>query len=383
MVLVGAVAGGRHPAGRLLRRHRPLAAASGPARRRPRPTTAVRRIPGAHGGPRLGRDRRRRAGRAKAGTANVRPPRPAGSASKSAATLPDVPAFAVTPQVVHTATVDLRVGRGQLDSVTRDITVLAGADGGYVDSSSLSGGTARRSPVSGTVVFRVLDADFADAIVQGGEPGCGGGSEDQREGRHHRGGPERGVYRGPPGRGHPAPEQAGPGHRSRHLSADPGAALPGGTAAATAPGGAGRARELGRPGHRDGRPDGAGGARRGRRSAPHRPPPPPSPPGATCATTPWPCSTGWPWPAAGPCPSSSCWPWSAWSPCGWSGGGGRPSPRPDRRGRRTGQRVVRARTRQPVRATTTTRRADDGEAASTTSTTPAATTATTRAGTWS
>jgi hypothetical protein len=87
------------------------------------------------------------------------------SAPTSGATssLPAVPADAVTPLVVHTATMDVRVGRGRLGSVLTAISVLAGADGGYVDSSSVSGGTARRSPDAGTVTARVLDSDFADA----------------------------------------------------------------------------------------------------------------------------------------------------------------------------------------------------------------------------
>jgi len=77
-----------------------------------------------------------------------------------------VPVFAVTPLVVHTATVDMRVGKGRLDPVLRTVATLAGVDGGYVDASSVSGGTAQRSPVAGTIKFRVLDSDFADAITQ-------------------------------------------------------------------------------------------------------------------------------------------------------------------------------------------------------------------------
>jgi len=79
--------------------------------------------------------------------------------------LPDVPVLSVAPQVVHTATVDMRVGRGTLDSVLSSIATLAGVDGGYVDSSSVSGGTSRRSPDAGTIVIRVLDSDFAGAIA--------------------------------------------------------------------------------------------------------------------------------------------------------------------------------------------------------------------------
>jgi len=76
-----------------------------------------------------------------------------------------VPVFATPPQVVHTATIDMGVGQGKLNAALHTMASLAGADGGYVDSSSLSGGTARRSPTAGTIVFRVLDSDFADAIT--------------------------------------------------------------------------------------------------------------------------------------------------------------------------------------------------------------------------
>jgi hypothetical protein len=61
---------------------------------------------------------------------------------------------------------DVRVGRGLLGSVLHTVTVLAATDGGYVDSSSVSGGTARKSPDAGTITARVLDSDFADAIAK-------------------------------------------------------------------------------------------------------------------------------------------------------------------------------------------------------------------------
>jgi len=60
----------------------------------------------------------------------------------------------------------MRVGKGKLDSVLQTLTVLAGADGGYVDSSSISGGTTQRSPVAATITFRVLDSNFPDAIAK-------------------------------------------------------------------------------------------------------------------------------------------------------------------------------------------------------------------------
>jgi hypothetical protein len=89
-----------------------------------------------------------------------------GQGAGSATGLAAVPVSAFAPQVVHTATMEMRVGKGKLNSSLHAVAILAGADGGYVDSSSLSGGTARRSPVSGSIVFRVLDSDFADAIAR-------------------------------------------------------------------------------------------------------------------------------------------------------------------------------------------------------------------------
>jgi hypothetical protein len=79
--------------------------------------------------------------------------------------LPAVAAVAVAPLVVHTATVNLRVGRGKLAEVLQGLTALATGEGGYIDSSSMSGGTATRSPVAGTVVLRVPDSDFSAALA--------------------------------------------------------------------------------------------------------------------------------------------------------------------------------------------------------------------------
>jgi hypothetical protein len=79
--------------------------------------------------------------------------------------LPTVPVVATPAQVVHTATIALRVGKGKLNATLQAVARLAGTDGGYVDSSSLSGGTVQRSPIAGTIVIRVLDSDFADAIT--------------------------------------------------------------------------------------------------------------------------------------------------------------------------------------------------------------------------
>jgi uncharacterized protein DUF4349 len=86
-------------------------------------------------------------------------------APASGAALPRVPTFPISPQIVRTATVDLRIGKDALSSALTNITGLAAADGGYVESSSMAGGTARSSPVSGSIVIHVLDADFSDAMT--------------------------------------------------------------------------------------------------------------------------------------------------------------------------------------------------------------------------
>ncbi len=79
--------------------------------------------------------------------------------------LPRVPVFAIAPQIVRTATIDLRVGKNTLSSSLTDIATLAATDGGYVESSSMAGGTARTSPQSGSIVIRVLDSDFSEAMA--------------------------------------------------------------------------------------------------------------------------------------------------------------------------------------------------------------------------
>jgi Domain of unknown function (DUF4349) len=87
------------------------------------------------------------------------------SSTGSGATLPRVPVSAIEPQIVRTATMDLRVGKDSLSSALTTIATLAATDGGYVESSSMGGGTARTSPVSGNVVFTVLDSDFSGAMT--------------------------------------------------------------------------------------------------------------------------------------------------------------------------------------------------------------------------
>ena len=87
------------------------------------------------------------------------------SGSTSGGALPRVPVFAIAPQIVRTATIDLRVGKNTLSSALTNIATLAAADGGYVESSSMGGGTARTAPVTGSVVIHVLDSDFSQAMV--------------------------------------------------------------------------------------------------------------------------------------------------------------------------------------------------------------------------
>jgi hypothetical protein len=157
-VLVGAVAGGHH----LLGGSSVVSAGSVPAAgsaTAAAPTTTPAPVHSPSGAVKT------MGGIGKPEAASPRSTATAGQTKGANSNVADVPTFAVTPQVVHTASVDMRVGKGKLDSVLRTMTALAEAGGGYVDSSSVSGGTARRSPVAGTIVFRVLDSDFASAIA--------------------------------------------------------------------------------------------------------------------------------------------------------------------------------------------------------------------------
>ncbi len=149
IVLAGAVAGGRH----LIAGTSPgtaATAAQAAGASPPPPTTAVPDERAPSGG---------------LAALSAQPARGSAKATSGAGALAAVPVSATPPLVVHTATIDMRVGKGKLNSALHTIAAVAGADGGYVDSSSLSGGTAQRSPTSGTIVFRVLDSDFADAIA--------------------------------------------------------------------------------------------------------------------------------------------------------------------------------------------------------------------------
>jgi hypothetical protein len=159
-VLVAGVVTGRHL---LAGGTAPTGAASAPAPVRPSATSAGTSSKSIELGP-----QHTTSGAAAFGTTGT--PLAASSApgteSGADSRLPAVAVSAVTPLVVHTATVQMRVGKGKLASVLQALTVLAGTDGGYVDSSSVSGGTAQRSPVAATITFRVLDSNFADAIAK-------------------------------------------------------------------------------------------------------------------------------------------------------------------------------------------------------------------------
>jgi hypothetical protein len=93
----------------------------------------------------------------------ARPARPAASAGDSVTTAPVQP---VGPDVVRTATVDLRVSKGVLAAQMSKIATIATMDGGYVDSSSMSGGTERSAPVLGRLVIRVPATYFDDVLSE-------------------------------------------------------------------------------------------------------------------------------------------------------------------------------------------------------------------------
>ena len=81
-------------------------------------------------------------------------------ASSPATTVPTGPVEPVGPDVVRTATIDLQVGKGTIANRMSTIAGIATTDGGYVDSSSMSGGSARSEPVTGQLVLRVPDTYF-------------------------------------------------------------------------------------------------------------------------------------------------------------------------------------------------------------------------------
>ena len=72
----------------------------------------------------------------------------------------------IGPQVVRTATLSLKVtaGGGGVQSVMSKIANLAAVDGGYVQSSSMSGGTVRSSPSTGQMVIEVATDDLTSVL---------------------------------------------------------------------------------------------------------------------------------------------------------------------------------------------------------------------------
>ena len=111
-VLVGGVATGRHLLAGGPRRRPPAGAR--PGRRRPPPRFGRRNLDRCRRRPSAPPRREHRTrSPAAAGSRHASPLGPSSAGSDRG----NVPVFAVTPQVVHTATIDLRVGKGKLDPV--------------------------------------------------------------------------------------------------------------------------------------------------------------------------------------------------------------------------------------------------------------------------
>ena len=70
----------------------------------------------------------------------------------------------VGPQVVRTAALSLKVTGGSVPGLMNKIANLAALYGGYVQSSSMSGGSARSVPSSGQVVIEVATNDLTSAL---------------------------------------------------------------------------------------------------------------------------------------------------------------------------------------------------------------------------
>jgi hypothetical protein len=86
------------------------------------------------------------------------------STSASPATLSATPVEPVGPDIVRDATVQLRVGKDSVAKQMDAISRLAADAGGYVNSSSLTGGSPTSEPTSGQVVVLVESADFTNTI---------------------------------------------------------------------------------------------------------------------------------------------------------------------------------------------------------------------------
>lgn len=72
----------------------------------------------------------------------------------------------VGPLVVRTASLSLKVGKGVVPSTMTKIASVAAFDGGYVQSSSMSGGSTRSAPTTGQIVIEVQSAELTSALSE-------------------------------------------------------------------------------------------------------------------------------------------------------------------------------------------------------------------------
>jgi hypothetical protein len=87
----------------------------------------------------------------------------------SPATTPSLPAGAVgeASKVEETGSVDLTVGKGQLEPVLTRLTNLATAEGGFVANTQTQLGSGTADPLSsGTITLQVPEASFAPVVAQ-------------------------------------------------------------------------------------------------------------------------------------------------------------------------------------------------------------------------
>jgi Domain of unknown function (DUF4349) len=90
------------------------------------------------------------------------------SASGSSAASGSTASAAVTPvgpQIVRTATVSLKVGKGNVPTTMSRIADLAATDGGYVQNSSMSVGSSQNAASSGAMVIEVDSGDLNSALA--------------------------------------------------------------------------------------------------------------------------------------------------------------------------------------------------------------------------
>ncbi len=90
---------------------------------------------------------------------------PTTSASASSGSTASAAAVPVGPQIVRTATVSLKVGKGNVPTTMSRIANLATTDGGYVQSSSMSVGSTQHAASSGQMVIEVDSADLNSALA--------------------------------------------------------------------------------------------------------------------------------------------------------------------------------------------------------------------------